>query len=372
MTSTAIEKTKNRQPFVSLQIKMLIGLTLILSILFGLAFWWISNLAQSIALNRVESDLVSTLQGAVDGVNTEELETLRDEAFALAEQYMEADGLDREAAFARAAEELADDPRVESQLDWLEEVRNIEQRAWGYIYFPGYDDEPNSYIPVADLWIREDPARAFSFLDYSISSRGFLINGFDELFRHPDNFPDGYVDDWGEWVTAYAPIVNAEGETIAAMGVDFQADYVREVRTTVQQRVTVVIVIGYVSLIVAALGFSMLFTRPIKELASAAERIGEGDYDQDIANASIGPASDELTTLSHVFEIMVDKVREREQKLRREVEELRIIVDKSKVDEQVESIVENEFFQELQTRARDLRRSRKVRSEELDDQDTTE
>jgi GAF domain-containing protein len=51
----------------------------------------------------------------------------------------------------------------------------------------------------------------------------------------------------------------------------------------------------------------------------------------------------------------------REQQLRRQIAELQIEIDKAKAARQVAEITETEYFQDLQKRAGDLRRSRKLR-----------
>jgi hypothetical protein len=56
-----------------------------------------------------------------------------------------------------------------------------------------------------------------------------------------------------------------------------------------------------------------------------------------------------------VFEIMVGKVAKREEKLKQQVAELQIMIDESKRQEQVEEIVDSDFFRELQEKARKLR-----------------
>jgi hypothetical protein len=61
---------------------------------------------------------------------------------------------------------------------------------------------------------------------------------------------------------------------------------------------------------------------------------------------------------------MVGKVYRREQTLRRQVEELRIEIDEVKRKKQVSEIVGTDFFQDLQAKARSMRR--RSRSEEQD------
>jgi hypothetical protein len=61
---------------------------------------------------------------------------------------------------------------------------------------------------------------------------------------------------------------------------------------------------------------------------------------------------------------MVDKVAQREKTLRARVQQLEIMVDRSKLDKQVKEIVESDFFQDLQSKvtgdARPLQKRRVI------------
>ena len=52
---------------------------------------------------------------------------------------------------------------------------------------------------------------------------------------------------------------------------------------------------------------------------------------------------------------MVDKVAEREKSLRARVAQLEIMIDKSKLDTQVQEIVDSDFFQDLKNKVNDMR-----------------
>jgi hypothetical protein len=52
---------------------------------------------------------------------------------------------------------------------------------------------------------------------------------------------------------------------------------------------------------------------------------------------------------------MVGKVAQREQKLKQQVAELQIMIDESKRQEQVQEIVDTDFFRDLQAKARTMR-----------------
>jgi len=391
--------TKRQRTFVSLRAKVLFGLTFLFSLLFVVAFVWFSRLAQDIALQRLIEDIEGTLLGATERVDAETVVSLTNDAHRIAEEIAEEEGIDLQTAsreevrevYLQAAQELQDDPRYEALLDFEQEVQDIEPRAWPYIYVPG-PGPGNAYVAIADLWIRYDPDRAFEFLWYTYSTKGYLVEAFDP---NPEEYPEGYVsnednfpqnsladiwgrlwsriqpeegeeiepiwdqacydDEWGTWISAYAPIRDENGESVGAMGIDFRSLDVRRVTGEIQQQVLLVFGVAYVVLLVAAFAMASAFTGPISSLASSAERIGEGDYDQDIADMSVGMGRDELTVLADVFEIMIDKVHKREQNLRRQVEELRIQIDEKKRGEQVAEIVETEFFRDLRDKARTMR-----------------
>jgi hypothetical protein len=59
---------------------------------------------------------------------------------------------------------------------------------------------------------------------------------------------------------------------------------------------------------------------------------------------------------------MVDKVREREQKLKERIQELEIVIDEGKKVAQVQEIVESEFFVDLKEKAREMRGRAKKQS----------
>jgi signal transduction histidine kinase len=157
-------------------------------------------------------------------------------------------------------------------------------------------------------------------------------------------------------ITTYAPILNNKGVVIGAIGVDISADYVAEVRRNILISGAIAFVVSYVLIFFLVYWLSGLLTHPIVNLAGVAKEIGEGDYGHEWKEGDIkGNFRDEIDTLTTVFKVMVDKVAQREQTLRARVHQLEIMVDKSKLDKQVQEIVESDFFQDLQTKVRGMR-----------------
>lgn len=76
------------------------------------------------------------------------------------------------------------------------------------------------------------------------------------------------------------------------------------------------------------------------------------------AGAGIGYRDETLATLAAEFAQMATQVREREEALQRQVEQLRIEIDEVKKQRQVDEIVESDYFQSLKAQAATLRRKR--------------
>ena len=316
--------------------KLLVGFTLLFSVVFAVAFLWFFSFATQLAIGRVKEDLEATLHAAEEGIDEAELIGLYENGEA-------------------NADEFSDDPRYNRQMDWLDTVHAIEPRAWPYTYVGG--TEPCEVIFIGDLYARYDTSKAATFKESYISSSGcegtLWTSLSQSIFKNEDFTP--YTDKWGTWVSGYTPIVNDAGIKVGGIGVDFQATYVNEVQQAIRDRVFIAFAITYAVLFILVYLFSGAFSRPIVALTGVAEQIGEGDYEQDLKNITRNRFPDEIDTLSSVFGIMLGKVDQREQTLRLQVEELRIMVDSGKRDEQVSEIVDSDFFQNLQDKAKAMR-----------------
>ena len=108
--------------------------------------------------------------------------------------------------------------------------------------------------------------------------------------------------------------------------------------------------------------FKPMVIRPVEKIAGVAELITEGSLDapacatQDLSN--VAQRGDELGQLARVFQNMCREVYAREERLREEVHQLRIEIDRTKQERQVAEITDSDYFQDLQSRAKDIRRKR--------------
>jgi methyl-accepting chemotaxis protein len=128
------------------------------------------------------------------------------------------------------------------------------------------------------------------------------------------------------------------------------------------------IFVGISAAILALINFWLKPTviHPVEKIAGVAELITEGSLDAPAcANQDLGDVAqrgDELGQLARVFQNMCREVYAREERLRQEVHQLRIEIDQVKQQRQVSEITDSDYFQNLQARAKDIRRKRREQS----------
>lgn len=323
--------------FISLRIKLMVGFTLLFSLVFGAVFYWIYRFTDEQTLGYIQEQLVTTLKGAAKGVDGDLL-------VALAR-----DGKPNQAGFS-------DDPRYDTLNDWLQQVKEFEPQAWPYLYLKG--SQPDEVIFVVDLWERYNPDKAAPFL-YADSYPDLYL-GLTDLYVITDEAGHLLItsDQWGDWVSASMPVYNTAGEKVGALGVDFEATYVQETRRAVAQQVTLAFLVSYGILFVVLFFVTKMIAQPVESLSLVARKVGEGHYGERFNRSLLAGTVDEFYVLAETFNDMVAKIDQREQSLRIQVEELRIEIDEVKKQKQVGEIVESEFFRELQVKAQQLRQKR--------------
>jgi hypothetical protein len=345
------QQAEKQTSFISLRVKLLVGFSLLFSVVFAGAFYWFDAFAQGMAMRQIESDLVKAVKTAtllVDG----------DELVALARE-----GVPNEQGFS-------DDPRYWRQIEQLKKVHEIDPHAWPYTYVKGKN--PGDVIFITDMAAAYEPSKAVKFLELIPAQEGWkeeddmMFRGFKELAL----LMTPYTDRWGTWVSGYAPIVNSKGEKVAGLGVDFTAEYVSEVREQTRYRVVLAFALAYSILLILLILVSRALTRPIVTLTEAARRVGDGDYGQDFSALTTTRFPDEIGVLAKVFELMVGKVHKREETLRHQVEELRIEIDEVKRKRQVAEITDTGFFRDLQDKARTMRSRKRGEGQNAPDGET--
>jgi C4-dicarboxylate-specific signal transduction histidine kinase len=129
---------------------------------------------------------------------------------------------------------------------------------------------------------------------------------------------------------------------------------------------SVVIVGGITAIIALLLGWNI--SRPIHALTVAAQALEDDDFDSHVLElrqslAQLSHTQDDVGQLVRIFLEMAEEVRRRDQRLKMQVQELRIEIDETKRATQVAEITENEHFQALQQKIQKLKQHSETETE---------
>ncbi len=319
--------------FFSIRFKMLVLFTLLFTIVFGAAFYWFYTFSTQLALDNLYLNLLAAARTAATGIDGDMHQAL----------YEDPD-YDPTLEWPKGMY----DERYWEIAEWLFLVHQSNPRALLYTYVspePGKVEFITSMGPLMDPIIGADYAAEYWPQPPSVILEGLVEETISKKV---------VVDDWGAWVSGFVPIKDSNGEIVAALGVDYEANDIVELQNTIKLAAIPAFLITFVVLLISVIVISNRITAPILSLSKVAQRIGEGQYDE--APESKGRTRDEVSTLTEVFNLMVEKVRAREERLKKQVADLQIIIDRSKQSEQIKAITETDFFNTLQDKANDMRK----------------
>jgi len=343
---------------ISIFWKLQILFTLLFTVVFSVAFLWFFRFATSLAEDDLRRDLAAIAASAASGIDG-------DAHQALYESDIPSGG------------RPTDDVRYLELVSWLKLVKESQGkltidgeevfRVLLYTYVPTAVPGVVEFVGSSSA-LNDPPGGAEYRTSYTTNPAegqpNFMIGGLSETMVNID-YP--IPDAWGQWVSAFSPIYNSQGEIVAAVGVDMRDTTVKALQERIRNAVLPAFLITYGVLFIAVWAIAYQISRPLRTLTHAAERVADGDYSEGVIPQINALIRDETSTLSDVFRQMVDKVAARERSLKKQVQELRIEIDRVKQQSQVSEIVETDFFQDLRVKAREMRK-RATR----EDQDTTE
>jgi len=123
-------------------------------------------------------------------------------------------------------------------------------------------------------------------------------------FLNPVTTKDYYNDQWGTWLTGYAPLRDKDGKTLGVVAIDMSASKI----SSFQQYLTLWSILIFImdviiSIILSAL-ISSTISLPILKIAEHTKEISEGNFKSRIDIKS----EDEIKKLADSFNTMVDKL----------------------------------------------------------------
>lgn len=124
-------------------------------------------------------------------------------------------------------------------------------------------------------------------------------------------------------------------------------------RALAYQMAAIALVVVLIGIVLGVL-LSRRITTPVDAITRAAGSLADGTFDP-TALDSAAQRSDELGDLARTFQAMGTEIVERERRLREQVQQLSVQIDRDKVASEVQEITESDYFQRLKSRSRELR-----------------
>ncbi|MCX5679224.1 MAG: HD domain-containing protein [Candidatus Omnitrophica bacterium] len=118
-------------------------------------------------------------------------------------------------------------------------------------------------------------------------------------------------DEWGHFLSAYAPIRDSRGNVVAALGIDMLAGDVSNLKREIYKRTVLILILGIVISILLGLIISGRITRPVKKLVEGTRHIAAQDLDYEVDIKG----NDEMAQMGKAFNGMAQSLFEYRAKL---------------------------------------------------------
>ncbi len=277
--------------FLSLQTKLIVGFSLIFTVIFALTYYQFYTIVNNYIMVEIKKELYYTILGAT------ELDSIDGVLFTKNKNIINGDRMEKLIKDGvKNTSESTDNPHTDDSLYWEElhalcQIIRLEPRAKPYTYIPS--KKPNKLIFITSYgWCLEGATtESYATFKQTIEFKRVDANlaGMEQIvfqtkdgwctYQDTDCIPAIYTDSYGTWVSAFAPIKNSAGKTVAALGVDFEAKIIAAVQKNILDSIYLVFGASYIFLLILVYLTAQTLTRPLSRLTMTAKQIGKGYYD---------------------------------------------------------------------------------------------
>ena len=184
----------------------------------------------------------------------------------------------------------------------LQEIRDIGSDLY-FVYTMRVNE-------AGDIWFvvdaEEDPTELSHLGDVYDDASELLRTSITTLDR-PIVEESFYTDEWGTWLSGYAPIYDSEGRRVGVLGIDINAEQVRAYERELFVRA--LIVLGGIFPFAVLIGWLIgrRIAAPLTQLTEAAMALAAGDRTQSIPAIQ---RNDELGILARALGRMTERIQE--------------------------------------------------------------
>ena len=183
--------------------------------------------------------------------------------------------------------------KIKASEPELRFVYTMRKNTAGQIYFvvdAGFDTE-EGYSPFGTLYQEPGPA---------------LVANFDSM-NDTILESDFYTDEYGTWLSGYAPIFASTGERAGVLGVDISANTILAQERGYLSRLIIIVVPSLLLIVVGGMVFANYLAKPIVHLRDMANKISRGEFNTQILKI---PQTRELAELAQNLNTMTANLNE--------------------------------------------------------------
>ncbi|MCZ2126662.1 MAG: hypothetical protein LC099_02680 [Anaerolineales bacterium] len=329
------EPKNETKRFLSLRYKLLIPLLSFSVVMFVIGYFGARAYLDTLTLDMMAKDTTTVLTYVNGCLDKDALQEIYDEAKTASPEQLKS---------------MMKDPTYVEQKDCLASVVDFYPGAWIITYYPVNEDAVAVGIDndmSSETYLLGELRTAENDGDFDLYQ-----SGLQEAYAYDDL---EYDENQNPFYGFVSPMTNSSGETIGGIVIYLDAGVPLQSAQFLYNYLLAIF--GGVFLFIVFLVW-IITQRSLSELnalGAAARRVADGDY----APISVKPQklNDEVSLLGELFNTMVGKVEKREEKLQKQVDQLKIQIDGEKRKKAVDEIVESDFFKDLQERAAQARKA---------------
>ena len=229
-------------------------------------------------------------------------------------------------------EELMDNPddqdlyrELRTELNELRELMDV---LYAYTYFVPAEGEKVTFL--VDGMPVDDTENAAALGDTSESTTyEHLRMAMEDGGYHSDLLSSGF----GEYISGFIPLKNAQGDIVAMLGVDIDASYIEELTGEIAQEVLPFMIVIFVLFILLSL-FLMFYyitssLKPLNRLTTASEMLAQGDLKgakETVADIQ-AKSENEITSFTKAFSHTIDSLSATFHTIHEKAENLKYVVE---------------------------------------------
>lgn len=190
----------------------------------------------------------------------------------------------------------------------LDELRGDNTDIITYLYIMRLDDEGNARFIVDVDYLEDGTIDVYANQLYEDAP----VEDIQKGLNGPHVSPEPYTDEWGTFMTGYAPIYGSAGNVVGVLGVDFDIATVKQKQDFLSSLVYYILIGSILAATSVILYFSSTIIRELNSITRVANSISKGELNVELpaikSKSEIYELNEGMKSVLAVVEFLTDEV----------------------------------------------------------------